>query len=318
MLLGAWDNQVSKSMKVSASLPSLLAEALEIGASLSEEAYCGRFAPTPSGPLHLGNIRTALISWLKARRSSGKWILRIDDLDTPRNYPGAVEKIQQDLLWLGLTWDGPIIFQSQRKALYSSALSFLKSQDKLFACFCSRKLLTKQTTSIYSGKCRNLELGFDKKNGKCPSLRLKVSKNFSKSSGDIVLKRADGVIAYHLATVVDELTLGVNQVIRGNDLSASRSSQLAVLDALNQRSISYAHIPLMLNTDGTKLSKRNGGFGLDYLRSKGMNASKTIGFLASSLDLVPKDSELSSLDLLSELKNRNLDHLLKKGFLDKE
>ena len=117
---------------------------LEAGQRLRRKGYRGRFAPSPSGPLHLGNLRTALISWLIARISSGIWLLRIDDLDKPRNQSGASERLQEDLIWLGMKWDGPIVFQSDRIELYRSLLSALKLQGKLYACRCSRSLLVKQ------------------------------------------------------------------------------------------------------------------------------------------------------------------------------
>lgn len=215
------------------SLNEGLFEAFNVGKSLRGKGYCGRFAPSPTGPLHLGNLRTALVSWLKARMSQGKWLLRIDDLDTPRNRPGAIESIQNDLLWLGLSWDDQVVFQSQRIDLYVSALSFFKSQGKIFACQCTRKTLDKDNNTFgefitYSGKCKNLGLDLEPKKDQLTSWRLKVNKKFSRTAGDLIVRRSDGFIAYHLATVVDELTLGINEVIRGNDLNPAMYVQLAI------------------------------------------------------------------------------------------
>ena len=169
-----------------------LKEAFEHGHVLGQQGYRGRFAPSPSGPLHLGNLRTALISWLRARIKEGFWLLRIDDLDTPRNRQGSIESIQDDLLWLGLSWDGPIIYQSDREKIYHKVLNSLRENRRLFACECSRKMLRmgdkppKQKV-IYPGTCRKLILPLDNDPDKCRSWRLKVNKRFSKTSGDIIL-----------------------------------------------------------------------------------------------------------------------------------
>tara|TARA_Y100001968_G_scaffold329331_1_gene378450 strand:- start:148 stop:1074 length:927 start_codon:yes stop_codon:yes gene_type:complete len=298
-----------------------IVDLLDNGARLSKQVYRGRFAPSPSGALHLGNLRTALLSWLIARWNNGQWLLRIDDLDTPRNSPGAIEKIQTDLAWLGLEWDGPIIYQSKRKKLYDSALLLLNEKNKLYPCKCSRKVLSEESLSIrgnfiYSGKCRKRNLLWDMKKTRPNSIRLKVNKKFSLSSGDIILKRADGFIAYHLATVLDELSLGINEVIRGADLLSSMNSQLAVIDAFNYSPLSYKHVPLLVDKEGNKLSKRNNSNGLDYLRNKGMNVSQVIGWLSCGLGLLPAGSELSALELLDELTSKK--ELITKIFIHRD
>ncbi len=291
----------------SKNLPEELLELLKIGQQLRMQCYRGRFAPSPTGPLHLGNLRTALVSWLKARLNEGEWLLRIDDLDTPRNRSGAIESIQKDLLWLGLDWNGPIVFQSQRIELYMSILSALKSQGKLYPCRCTRRLLAKRNQSqskefIYPGTCRELGLSWDIKSGRLPSLRLIVREEFSISSGDVVVRRADGLIAYHLATAADELLLGINEVVRGQDLAKALHSQLAIIDALDQKPVFYRHVPLFFNNDGTKMSKREGGIGIRSLGDNDIRAANVIGYLASSLDLVPNGSVLSALELLSHVR----------------
>ena len=128
-------------MATSSELPDHLCEQMEEGQRLRNQGYRGRFAPSPTGPLHLGNLRTALVSWLQARLANGAWLLRVDDLDKPRNRVGAVESLQHDLHWLGLDWDGPVVFQSRRRGLYNSVLSALRRQGKLYACRCSRRML---------------------------------------------------------------------------------------------------------------------------------------------------------------------------------
>ncbi len=293
-------------MVSSINLPDEICQLLKDGKTLRKKSYRGRFAPSPSGQLHLGNLRTALISWLRARLSNGIWLLRIDDLDTPRCRLGAIDSLCEDLHWLGLNWDGPIILQSQRKKLYSAVLSALKLQGRLYACTCSRKLLTKTnpsdgSKSIYPGTCRDLNLPWDPFDGKTPSWRLKVDRKFSQSCGDVVLRRSDGIFAYHLATVVDELTLGITEVVRGQDLEEALQPQLAVINALDELPILYKHVPLVRNDDGTKLSKREGGIGVKNFQSKGYHPSNVIGLLASSLDLVPEGTNLSANELLCEM-----------------
>ncbi len=293
----------------SPALPDELIQVFNDGQAIKSQSYRGRFAPTPSGPLHLGNLRTALISWIRARLNGGVWLLRIDDLDTPRNRLGAIQSIQDDLLWLGMNWDAPIVFQSQRIDFYRSLLDAFQSQGRLYACRCSRRLLAKrnglQTKSfVYPGTCRNLNLPWSKYRGIYPSLRLRVSGDFVETCGDVVLRRADGFIAYHLATVADELALGINEVVRGRDLADSMHAQLAVIDALGQEPLTYKHVPLLMNSDGEKLSKRFGGKGLKALQKEGWGPSNVIGLLASDLDLVPERSQLTLSELLIHLKDK--------------
>ena len=292
-----------------------ISDVLGVENNSSQIEYCGRFAPSPSGPLHLGNIRTAFLSWLRARLEGGKWMLRIDDLDSLRIRSGAIEKIQYDLRWLGLYWDGPIIYQSKRIPLYETVLSDLKSKNKLYICKCSRKALSKLNRTskefIYPGICRDLGLQLNSKQGKSTSLRLRVGKDFSETCGDIVVRRADGFIAYHLATVVDDLSLGINEVVRGNDLAPAKVAQLAIIDALNQRKLRYRHVPILLDEKGEKLSKRNADKGLDAFISQGITPSEVIGFLASSVGLAPVGSSLSAVELLTDFisRNRSINHI---------
>ncbi len=300
-------------------LPDHLNEKFQEGFQLRKSGYRGRFAPSPTGPLHLGNLRTALVSWLSARLVNGSWFLRIDDLDTLRNKPGAAEKCQNDLKWLGLFWDGPTIFQSNRINLYNSLLNLLRNQGKLYACRCSRRKLLEASISLnnqarYPGFCRELNSGWEEFNGRLPSWRLKVREKFSRSCGDIILRRADGFIAYHFATVFDELTLGINEVIRGEDLILAQEAQLAVSDLFSRTPIQYKYTPLFLGSDGQKLSKRNDDFGLEGCKEQGLDPPKVIGLLAASLKLVPEGSVLSLNELLSELKARpsELRKILKK------
>jgi len=271
--------------------------------------------------LHLGNLRTALVSWLDARRHGGQWLLRLDDLDTPRNRAGATASILDDLQWLGLTWDGPPVFQSQRRGLYASVLSALRRDGFLYPCRCSRRLLADISAphgslSVYPGFCRGLTPLWGPQNQRLPSWRLRLpptplvwqerlaaegSMEGSRQVGDLVLRRADGLIAYHLATAVDELALGISDVLRGADLWSSTGAQVAVMGVLGHSPPRYGHVPLWHDRQGHRLSKREGSAGLAGLRAQGMDAPGVIGLLAASAGLVPQGSRLSGDELLQEM-----------------
>jgi len=271
--------------------------------------------------LHLGNLRTALVSWLDARSHGGQWLLRLDDLDTPRNRAGATASILDDLQWLGLTWDGPPVFQSQRRGLYASVLSALRRDGFLYPCRCSRRLLADISAphgslSVYPGFCRGLTPLWEPQNQRLPSWRLRLpptplvwqerlaaegTMEGSRQVGDLVLRRADGLIAYHLATAVDELALGISDVLRGADLWSSTGAQVAVMGVLGHSPPRYGHVPLWHDLQGHRLSKREGSAGLAGLRAQGMDAPGVIGLLAASAGLVPEGSRLSSDELLQEV-----------------
>ena len=273
---------------------------MERGQQLRSQRVCGRFAPTPSGPLHLGNLRTALLSWLHARLQRGLWLLRIDDLDTPRIRPGATESVLNDLQWLGLHWDGPVVFQSQRRGLYGSFLSALRRQNLIYACRCSRRQLA--GISRYPGTCRGQGLSWGYDDGRLPAWRLTAPEPYASSCGDPVVRRADGFVAYHLATVVDELTLGITHVVRGEDLIVASSAHQAVAAVLDQPSPAYQHVPLLLTDGGDKLSKRNQDSGIAPLKVLGWGPEQLVGQLASSLQLVPRGTHLSVNELLEDLR----------------
>ncbi len=283
-------------------LPDHLNHVLQTGQGLSRRGYRGRFAPTPSGPLHLGNVRTALLSWLRARLNNGQWLLRMDDLDTPRIRTGAIESALQDLRWLGLHWDEPVVLQSKRRGLYGSFLSSLRKQGYLYPCRCSRRQLDGAT--IYPGTCRRLHQDWGLKDARLPSWRLRVVEPFATAVGDVVLRRSDGVIAYHLATSIDELALGINEVVRGQDLVSVCAAQSAVITCLGMPPPRYGHVPLLCDSSGQKLSKRDHASGLSSLRDRGEAAAQVIGQLAASLGLVSPTTEISAEELLEELRDR--------------
>lgn len=291
----------------------------------------GRYAPSPTGRLHLGNLRTALLSWLITRLQGGEWLLRIDDLDTPRNRPGAEASIQADLNWLGLAWDGPLIRQSERRGLYASVLSSLRRAGRLYPCRCSRRLLADISAphgaaAVYPGFCRQRSGGWGLEEGRLPSWRLRVGSgalawpeqlaecralDAASEVGDVVLRRADGFLAYHLATAVDELALGITDVVRGHDLWASTAPQLAVMDALQGQPPRYWHLPLWCDGEGQRLSKRHGGLGLATWQEQGLDAPAVVGRLAASLQLVPEGSRLTAEELRQELSLAELRMALK-------
>ena len=291
------------------SVPEHLLQHLEAGRALSAGGgYRGRFAPSPTGVLHLGNLQTALLSWLAARQAGGSWLLRIDDLDTPRNRTGAIESIQRDLVWLGLSWDGPPVLQSERRGIYHSWLSWLRRSGRLFACRCSRRELADQP--IYPGICRQAGHAWGWQQQRLPSWRLRVADDDPHGSGDVVLRRADGFIAYQLATVIDELSFGITDVVRGADLREALPAQRSLFDALGQQPPLFRHGPLLRDAQGQKLSKRVASSGLASLRAAGMDAAMVVGRLASGLQLVDPDARLSATELLEDLTHQQINTVI--------
>ena len=229
------------------------------------QSYIGRFAPSPTGPLHLGSLYTALASYLDARHHAGIWLLRIDDLDTLRNMPGAADAILDCLLGFGLAWDGAVYYQSSHLSSYADAIKQLQMQDKVFACACSRKVL-QDFPGVYPGFCRENNLA-ETNNAlrlKCPDtlpafcdgLQGLIEENMALSHGDFIIKRRDGVIAYQLAVVVDDYRQGVNQVVRGADLLDSTLKQVFLQQLLVYPQPHYQHVPVIVDAAGNKLSKQ--------------------------------------------------------------
>lgn len=288
--------------------PDHLLEHLIRGTQIrSSVSYRGRYAPSPTGVLHLGNLQTALLSWLQARLAGGEWILRIDDLDGLRNRPGAIERIQSDLQWLGLDWDEPCVLQSARTGFYDSWLAWLRRCGALFACRCTRRQLAGQT--VYPGYCRDAQGHWGLEQERFPAWRLKVPDNDPRGSGDVLVRRSDRVTAYHFATVIDEICLGITDVVRGKDLLDSLPSQLSIFDALGQELPRFHHGPLLRDQAGRKLSKRISSAGLEPLRASGLDAADVIGQLAARLCLVPVGTRLSASELLLEIDHKTLQSL---------
>lgn len=235
----------------------------------------GRFAPSPTGPLHFGSLLAAVGSYCMARRSGGHWLLRIEDLDLPRVVPGAADAIMHLLEQLGLLWDGPVVWQSQRAEAYQAALEQLRGQGLLFDCGCSRREILASAPHpgedgpIYPGTCRHgLPEG---RSARAQRVRVPDQQIcfvdgvfgphrqcLADAVGDFVLKRADGQFAYQLAVVVDDADAGITQVVRGADLLGSTSRQVYLQACLGLPSPHYYHLPLVLGDDGDKMSKRHG------------------------------------------------------------
>ena len=228
-------------------------------------AYRGRFAPSPSGQLHLGSLLTALGSWLDARAAGGEWLLRIEDIDPPREQPGAAAQIQQQLHDHGLYWDRDILWQSQRSAAYQAVLTHLQQQQLAYICRCSRKQI-KQQGGHNGPWCRSQQHaapGAWRLANQHPCQQFddlhygQVTIDPSLAMEDVVLLRSDGLWGYPLAVVADDLAQGISHVVRGADLLAATAPQLALITALNATAPHYLHLPLVVTRPGVKLSKQN-------------------------------------------------------------
>jgi glutamyl-Q tRNA(Asp) synthetase len=264
----------------------------------------GRFAPSPTGPLHLGSLVAAVGSWLFARRDGGQWLVRMEDLDTPRVIAGSADGILRELERYGLTWDGEVVYQSQRTALYDDALRHLREQRLVYDCGCSRADLQRAASAplgrepVYPGTCRNglppgrvarairfragdALIAFD------DIVAGHVEENVAIDTGDFVIRRADGVYAYQLAVVVDDAAQGVTQVVRGADLLSSTARQIALQRALRLPAPSYAHLPLVTNPDGSKLGKRDGALPLPSLDERRVAETLSYALRVLGIEVVP-------------------------------
>jgi glutamyl-tRNA synthetase len=270
----------------------------------------GRFAPSPTGTLHLGNLRTALLAWLFARTAGSPFLVRIEDLDAGRVRPGLAREQLDDLAAIGLDWDGPVVAQSERAALYAQALERLD----VYECFCTRAEIREAASAAhgpvgaYPGTCRGLsaaERAAFRAAGRVPALRVRtdgeavafVDRLLGPCSGvvdDFVLRRNDGAYAYNLAVVVDDADQGVEEVVRGADLVDSTPRQVWLCRALGLEEPAYAHVPLVVGPDGRRLAKRHGDVTLRSVapgdavawmaRSLGMPPARTAGELTACFD----------------------------------
>lgn len=230
---------------------------------MSIARYTSRFAPSPTGHLHLGSVYTALASFLDAKANHGLWKLRFDDLDTTRNVAGATSSILKTLETLGLHWDGKVDCQSKHLDEYQAVLNDLLQEKKIYRCECSRK----DVTSIYSQRCRNKNIAadvpyslriktYDKQITFHDGLQGRISHNLMLQHGDFILKRRDNIIAYQFAVVLDDVRQDINHVVRGLDLLNETPKQIFLQQVLNFPTPTYSHIPILVNQQGQKLSKQ--------------------------------------------------------------
>ncbi len=277
----------------------------------------GRFAPSPTGALHLGNLRTALASWLSARSKGGRWIIRMEDVDGPRCRQESGEQQLRDLAALGMESDLPVIWQSDRSEAYRTALGALHEGDRLYPCHCTRKDLQMLASAPheddglrpYPNLCRPRPWeGFE------TALRFRLPDgpvdwmdelmglqrdDPATLTGDPLLFRRDGLFAYHLAVVVDDGFQEVTEIVRGTDLRSITATQIRLQEALGRRRPAYAHLGLVTAPDGSRLGKRAGALGLEALRLRGIDAEEIIGWLGWSLGCMDRAEPCAIHELIS-------------------
>lgn len=288
----------------------------------------GRFAPSPTGRLHLGNARSALLGWLQAKSLGGKFLLRIEDLDQGRCRPEYVDLLYRDLEYLGLGWDEAPLFQSQRAAHYQHALETMSRAGRVYPCFCTRAEIARAASAPhglsdegprYPGTCATLTAAevAERARTRRPALRFRPSPGVTAFEdllhgpqtqdvealvGDFVVRRNDGVASYQLAVVVDDAASQISHVLRGDDLLSSTARQLQLQEALALPRPAYAHVPLLIGPDGKRMAKREGASTVAELRERGVPGEKIIGLLAKWSGLgdgapVPADALLSGFAL---------------------
>ena len=295
----------------------------------------GRFAPTPSGRMHLGNVFAALIAWLSVRSRDGEMVLRMEDLDTQRTSAEFAEILRDDLRWLGLTWDRETPAQSRRSAVYDNYFEILREKGLLYPCYCTRSQLhsvnaphLSDGTYVYPGTCRNLTEGERAAFHRAPAWRVVVPDrvwtvedriqgtyrcNLATECGDMVVRRADGVYVYQLAVTVDDGETGVTEVVRGMDLLSSAPRQMYLQELFGFAHPEYAHVPMLLAPDGRRLSKRDRDLDLGILRQR-LTREALLGALAFAARLIDQEVSVSLKELTKEFSWKKLsgDHI----FLD--
>lgn len=290
----------------------------------------GRLAPSPTGALHLGNARTFLFAWLSIRKTGGKLILRIEDIDSPRVKPWARQATLDDLMWLGLNWDeGPDVggphapyVQTERLDSYRQVLRQLIAAELVYPCDCSRSEIAAAASAphesidgpVYSGRCRHRSTGDAQALDPATfawrfrvALRLQAwtdevaglqACNVAESLGDFIVAKGDGTPAYQLAVIADDQAMGVTEVVRGRDLIPSTYRQLELLEALDWPSPQYFHVPLMIGADGKRLAKRHGDTRISWFREAGFTAQQLWGYLAWTAGLIDQPAGIEPADLL--------------------
>lgn len=278
----------------------------------------GRFAPTPSGRMHLGNVFAALIAWLSVRSRDGEMVLRMEDLDTQRTSQDYAAQLREDLRWLGLDYDRETPPQSRRGAVYDRYFEQLREKGLLYPCYCTRSQLhsvnaphLSDGTYVYPGTCRNLTPAQRQAMDRAPAWRVVVPDrqwrftdrvqgeyrlNLAKECGDMVVRRADGVYVYQLAVTVDDGEAGVTEVVRGMDLLSSAPRQMYLQELFGFTHPSYGHVPMLLAPDGRRLSKRDRDLDLGQLQ-KWVSPEAVIGTLAASAGLIDRREPISAREL---------------------
>ena len=319
--------------------------------------YVGRLAPSPTGALHLGNVRTFMIAWLRARSRGGKVVFRMEDLDHPKDKPGAAAQTVEDLKWLGFDWDEEYV-QSERKAIYRNALDSIR--ELVYPCVCSRRDVESAQSAphageqlFYPGTCRgrfatwreavdyklsqlashsNIQTFEQSNNSQLPCWRFRVpenavvafddafachvEQNVSMTLGDFPLARDEFGAGYTLACVVDDMLMGVTEVVRGDDLLAATPAQILVADALRcsrtlglrRETLSYCHVPLVVGRDGKRLAKRHGDTRIATFREQGKTPEEILGFLAASCGWAERDERVTLRELLPRFDLGTIPH----------
>lgn len=287
----------------------------------------GRFAPTPSGRMHLGNVFAALIAWLSVRSQGGEMVLRMEDLDTLRTSDAYARLLRQDLAWLGLDYDRETPPQSTRSETYDRYFDRLMEMGLLYPCYCTRSQLhsvnaphLSDGTYVYPGTCRNLTPQARRAMNRAPAWRVVVPDrlwslddrvqgryelNLAKDCGDMVVRRADGVYVYQLAVTVDDGEAGVTEVVRGMDLLSSAPRQMYLLELFGFPHPQYAHVPMLLAPDGRRLSKRDRDLDLGELQKR-FSPEAIIGLLAHAAGLIDRPAPISAAELAKEFQWSNL------------
>ncbi len=287
--------------------------------------FDGRFAPSPTGQLHLGNLRTALLAWLFARSAGARFLVRVEDLDRSRVRPGVEEAQFSDLRALGLDWDGPAVRQSERMELYEEAIARLDADELLYPCYCTRAEIRSAASAPhgisasdrYPGTCRELtgaQRAMREASGRPPALRMRsdggrivfddrLLGRFEEAVDDFVVRRNDGTPAYQLAVVVDDAAQGIGEVVRGADLTDSTPRQILLARLLGLPELRYAHVPLVLGPDGRRLAKRHGAV---TLSERGEGPDEVHAWMARSLGLARAGEMPSPDDLIARFDPERL------------
>lgn len=288
----------------------------------------GRFAPSPTGEIHLGNAWTALLAWLQVRAAGGTMVLRVEDLDPDRSRPDYAAGLMADMKWLGLEWDeGPDVggryapyCQAERRELYQAALERLAVAGLVYPCYCTRAELAAsaphvgENERVYPGTCRRRKLDDEQRSARRPALRLAVppgetcftdlcagfvKQDISREVGDFVVRRSDGIHAYQLAVVVDDAAMNISHVLRGYDLLSSTPRQLLLYQLLGLEAPFFTHVPLLVDGNGYRLSKRQQALSVAALRAQGVKPEALIGYLAWKAGLLEQCQPVKAAELIT-------------------